>query len=109
MIRAGALRHRITIQALSVSHDTYGGVTETWTDFVTVWASVEPVRGQEFYAAQQVQSERVVKVRIRRRTDVTPDMRVMHDGSVYAIEAVLNDNFNTETLLMCRDLSSEQG
>jgi SPP1 family predicted phage head-tail adaptor len=92
MIPAGKLRHTITLQALTVSQDSYGGATEAWTTFATVRASVEPLQGREFFASQQVQAEVTTRFRIRYLAGVKPTMRVVFEGRTFDVQAVLDPN-----------------
>jgi SPP1 family predicted phage head-tail adaptor len=46
-ITAGSLRHRVTIQQLTISQDAFGGIVEAWTDLKTVWADISPLSGRE--------------------------------------------------------------
>lgn len=89
-MNAGKLRHRVTIQELVRTDDGYGGITETWQDVATVWAAVEPLRGNERYRAQQVQAELTHKVAMRYRVGVKPQMRLLYAGRVLEIEAVID-------------------
>ena len=107
-MRAGMLRHRVTLQRFQQGQDAYGGPVETWEDVATVWASLEAMSGREFFASQQAQSEVTQRIRIRYRADVTADMRVIHNGKVFNIVAPLPDNRGRELVLMCREVSSEQ-
>lgn len=109
-MRAGSLRHRVTIQRYELAVDEYGAPLrrESWKDVATVWASVEAVSGREFFASQQVQSEVTHKVMIRFLPGVTADMRIVHGGRVFGIVAPLPDNRGTRLMLMCREASGEQ-
>ena len=109
-MRAGSLRHRVTIQRYELAVDEYGAPLrrESWKGVSTVWASVEAVSGREFFASQQAQSEVTQRIRIRYRPDVTADMRVIHNGKVFNIVAPLPDNRGRELVLMCREVSCEQ-
>lgn len=94
-MRAGALRHHIMIQSRSTSKNSYGEQTRTWTSNVSTWANVEPLRGREYFAAQQVQT--VVSHKIETRyitlknsTDITPNnARIYWDGRVFNIHSVI--------------------
>lgn len=107
-MRAGSLRHRVTLQRFRCGRDAYGGPVEDWSDVATVWASLEAVNGREFFAGQQAQSEVTRRIRIRYRPDVTADMRVIHQGTVFNIVAPLPDNRGRELVLMCSEVSCEQ-
>ena len=52
-MEAGKLRHRITIKRKLVTRDSFGEETVTLSAGDAVWASVEPMRGQEFIEAQK--------------------------------------------------------
>lgn len=56
-----------------------------WTDYVSAWAAIEPLRGNEFFAAQQVQSEATSKITLRYVAGITPDMRIVHGSRIYEI------------------------
>lgn len=109
-MRAGSLRHRITLQKQERVIDEYGGVSPDlcWTDAATVWASFDRLSGQEFWASQQTQSEASVQIRIRYLPGVNTTMRVTHKDVFYNIVGILPDNKNRELILMCKEFSFEQ-
>lgn len=91
-MQAGKLRHRITIQAPTITQDPESGeALPGWSDWATVWASIEPLSAREFIAAQAGQSEITARVVIRHRAGVLPAMRVVHSGKIYNIHGVLPD------------------
>ena len=103
-MRAGDLRHKIIIQQVTETKDAYGAVAETWTTFVNAWASIEPLRGQEFFAARQVNADVTHRVRTRYRAGVTPKMRIAFGDRVLEIEVVLNlGERNRELELLCSE------
>lgn len=89
-MEAGSLRHQITIQQKSTSRDAIGGVIDVWTTFVTVRAAVEPIRGREYFAAQQVHAEVSHRIRMRYRAGITPRMQVTLGSRTFQIETVIN-------------------
>ena len=107
-VRAGDLRHRVTIQQLVVGQDDYGQPLNTWKDAATVWAKVEDLTGREYFAAQQVPTAEVsTRVTIRWRADIEPAMRVVHGARVLDIKAVLDpDGRKRELQLMCQEVAS---
>lgn len=100
------LNRKITIQALTETRDTYGGITKTWTTHLIEYASVEPLMGRELFTAQQLDADVSYRFRIRyskKAASITPKMRVSWDSNVYDIESVINPgSANHEILLMCR-------
>ena len=89
-MNAGQLRHRVTIQQLTRVEDEGGGYAEVWADVATVWAAIKPMRGNERYEAQQVQSTLTHKVTIRYRAGIKPQMRLLYGNRVFNIEAVID-------------------
>lgn len=108
---AGKLRNRVTIQRRHETRDAVGAVVVTYLDVRSVWASVEPLTGREFFAAQQVQADAVTRIRLRYMPDAVPGMRVefvtVHASpqsvDLFDVEAVMHTNERRrETLLMCK-------
>lgn len=110
-MQAGQLRHRISIQqkvAGSPQQDATGEPDTVWTDYLVVWASVDPVTGKEPFLAQQKMSVVSHKIRIRYRSGITADMRVVHAGRYFDIIAPLNwGERNRELLLLCEEGANE--
>lgn len=85
MLAAGDLRERVTIQQRAEALDAIGENTGGWVDLATVWASAEPLSGNEYFAAGQQQQTVDVRFRIRYRADVTGAMRVVWRGEPHDI------------------------
>ena len=91
-MKAGQMNRQITIQSPSQTIDAYGGPVFSWSDVATVWAKVHPLRGRELIAAQAAQNETTVKFYIRYRPGITSAKRVLYDGKIYDIIAVIDVN-----------------
>lgn len=89
MIASGSLDQRITLQQKSVTRASNGEEVVTWGDVATVWAEAVPVRGREFFAAAQMQQAVDVRFRIRTRSGLTGNMRVMWKAQPYDITAMI--------------------
>ena len=102
-MRAGQLRHRVSIQEPEETQNLYGEPEVTWTNVATgIWAGIEPLRGREFFAAKQYNSEIDAKIVMRYRSDVTAKMRVLHSSNEYYVDSVINvGERNRELQLMC--------
>lgn len=88
-MRAARLDKRITIQSRTEAQDsTTGETTYTWADVDTVWAEVQELRGREYFAARQVQSDIGVKFTIRYRSDVTVLNRISYGSRTYNIRHI---------------------
>lgn len=107
MIGSGKLNKRVTIEQLvaaSPARNAYGEPETTWTTFATIWASIEPIQGREFWAQQQVQSEVTVRVRTRYLAGVTSEMRVVYGTRILSIESVIDpEEKHQELQLMCSE------
>lgn len=108
-MRAGRLNRRITIQQNSPSQDSNGNLTDSWSTFAKVWASIEPLRGREFLEAQAINPETTVRFRIRYVSGVTEDMRIKDENDeLYDITAVLHlDHAKREIEIMANRTSRE--
>ncbi|WP_335342482.1 phage head closure protein [Polycladomyces zharkentensis] len=95
----------MTLQKKTVIKDSEGLVTEIWTDIATVWAAVEPLRGREYFEAAAINAENTVRIRMRYKAGVKPDMRVIYSGRIFNITSVIDiDERHQEMHLMCREL-----
>ena len=80
------LNHRVRIEQRVKSTNSRGEVTYVWALLITVWAQASPLRGRDFFAAAQVQSEITTRFRIRYRTGIDETMRVVWRGALYDIK-----------------------
>ncbi len=71
------MNKRITVQERIETDTETGDIEETWNAVATCWAAVKPLRGREFWQAQQVQSEVTHKVTTRWVDGVTTDHRIL--------------------------------
>ena len=102
------LREFITIQERAETQNSTGEVAWTWATFKSVRAAVEPLRGQEYFAARQLQTSTTTRIRIRYLEGVTTKHRVVHGTRYYEIEGIINPNSrNRELQLMCREREAD--
>lgn len=85
-MRAGELRHRVTIERISEAQDASGHEVQTSEEVGTVWASVTAVSGTESRRGIQVEAGVTTLVEMRYRDDVTSQMRLIHNGRTLNIE-----------------------
>lgn len=104
-MRAGKLRHRITIEEPVESQDDYGEEVRWWQPLPFLsetWAEKEDLSGRELFQAQQVNALVTTQFTLRYRTDVNARMRIKHDGQYYGIESVQDpDGEKKKLLLIC--------
>lgn len=99
-LQAGRLRHRISLQRRAALLDsngdvqqdpTTGEVSYAWSELTELWAAIEPLSGREFIQSQATQSKVTGRIVIRHYTNINAGMRIVHNGTVYNIEAILPD------------------
>lgn len=101
----GKLRHRITFQYLSDNRNQYGEPTGEWLDFKTVWASINPISGREFFQADTDNSEITHRVFMRYCVGIKRSMRIKFNQRIFGIESIINyEEKNLYLQLMCKEL-----
>lgn len=105
-MRAGLLRHQVTIQRQQTTRDTAGGEVTTWLPIATVYAAVEPLSGREWTTSHAMGGETSHRVRLRYFAGLEHTDRLLFGSRVLLIEAILNtDERNAELVVMCRELT----
>jgi SPP1 family predicted phage head-tail adaptor len=94
-MRAGSLNRRVTIQQPDGTQDAIGQ-PGGWSTLAVVWADVAYLNGMETVRADAPTSIAKASIRIRRRTDVTPQMRAVLGSTTFQIIAVLPDEEGKE-------------
>lgn len=100
----GRASQRIKLQAKSVTRNAIGEEVVTWTDVVTdtadhaIWAEAWPLKGREFFAAQQTQYAADVRFRIRYRDGITREQRILWQGDPYDIIMVVDVGAERHTI-----------
>jgi SPP1 family predicted phage head-tail adaptor len=89
-MEAPRLDRRVELRHLVLTRNsTTGEQVESWpTAYATVWAGKRDMRGREFFAAQQVNSDITTIWQIRYRTDVLATDRLVVDGLDYNITGI---------------------
>lgn len=109
-MRAGQLRHRLTLQRRADTQSNSGEVVPGYETLDTVWGNIKPLAGREFFAAQQVQAEVTTEILIRWRPGINSTIRIRHrpnaregDDDTYDVLAVAEDNVSgvRQLRLMC--------
>lgn len=92
-MRSGTLRDRITIQkpTTALRDNQWGRTGEQFGDLATnIAASVLPITAREQLRAGGIQSETTYTIRIRYRSDVTDQCRVIYRGLTLDISSVID-------------------
>lgn len=80
---SGVYSKRITIQKPNTQQDSVGYIGDEWTNIATVWANINIGSGREFYAASKVNCELSGIIKIRYRSGIEADMRIIYNGRVF--------------------------
>ncbi|WFF40399.1 head-tail adaptor protein [Salinicola endophyticus] len=110
-MRAGRLRHRVTLMRQGEGRDPLGAPTTDWAEVATVWAEVTGISAREFVASGGEQNQATYQILMRYRRGVDDTMRVEHrpptgNGEVYEIVSALPDARRTQLTLMCKTVKS---
>ena len=101
-MRAGALRHYLTIEAPTESQDAYGGNVKGWSTVATSWGSVRTAsitEGQQFAGQLANATHEIV---IRHAAGVDESCRVVFGSRIFQVIGVNNrDERNIEQTLSC--------
>lgn len=97
-------RHKIDFLHLVKKRDEFGEYIESWDIFKGgIWASKDPLLGNEFFAALTTESKVEVKFNMRYIPGITNEMRIKHNNEVYEILSAVNvKGLNRELLCYCR-------
>ena len=105
-INAGKYRHRITIKGAlaDASRDTYGRRKGTATTIASnIWAEKQDWLGDETTENGRETATVSTRWKIRYRTDVLPEMQLVHGSDIYDIMGVLDfEGTKRELVLNCR-------
>ena len=93
-MRAGKLRHRVSVERDTPTTDSDGHETPVWAEVAPAWASIEPAEGREFLAGAAVVGRQPVDIEMRydsRFAAMAPDKwRIVHSGVTYDLISVVN-------------------
>lgn len=102
MLRAGRLKHTVTLQRQIAATDSWGAPSETWQNVsTTVFAEVIASPGAESTQLGQTIATNSYTVTIRYRSGVTPQHRFQWRGKTLNITSVIDPDGNQE-MLVCQ-------
>ena len=110
-MKIGQLRHRLEIQEQRFVRDEWGNQVSEWLTVATAWAAIEPIRGEEYWAAGAQQGETIHRVTMRYVPGVTPEHRLLFGDRILEIESTLNLEERSRLLeLLCKErLNGQSG
>ena len=95
IVDPGKLRHRVELQKYTVSNDAVGNQLQSWQTVQTLWAGVNSLYGQEYWAAA-AQGQQNTVVFVVRHTPLLAQLfrdgdltrwRVLFEGNPYSIQS----------------------
>jgi len=92
-MRAGRLRHKITIQTIVNATDGFGQPIEngnSYIDYKTVWARITPISGRESFLSNADFSKTTHKIKMRYIPNINASMRIVWQGRNFNIINVRN-------------------
>jgi len=88
-VRAGLLRHKVTIQSNTPTVDSKGGVIESWSTYATRRCSIKVVSATETNDQNKEFASIVYKFTFRQDSkteNILPAMRISYDSRTFDIE-----------------------
>lgn len=106
-MKAGKLRHRVTIQRVTETLDSFGQPTLTWAKLHDRWAAVEPLSGRELFNAQKVSPDVTHQITLRYLDGLTSKDRIIHDSRTLEIlePPRTTDDRKIDHIVLCRELA----
>lgn len=104
-MRAGVLRHVVSVQYPANSSDGMGGFSASWDDvpgLSNVRAAIWPASANEQIKAGQVAAEITHRVRMRYRPGINHSMRIVFGSRILKIRGIVSPEEKAESLdILC--------
>ena len=102
-MKIGQLRHRLEIQEKRSVMDEWGNQVSEWFTVATAWAAIEPIRGEEYWAAGAQQGETIHRVTMRYVPGVTPKHRRFSAIGYLRLKALKPEERSRLLELLCKE------
>lgn len=89
-MRTGPMRHRVQVQNPSMTVDGVGQRTASYSTAITLWARIEPSRGEELQNANQTKGRITHKITTRYASQITTTSRLVYSSRNFEVVQVLN-------------------
>jgi len=94
----------VNIESSADAQDEYGEESKVWANEESVFASIQPLRGQELLEFQQINAELTHRIIIRHTSNATVAKRIKFGTRIFDINVVRNiDERNTMQELLCKE------
>lgn len=96
MIRAGTLRHALTLQAPVATQDSTGGMVGGWTTLGTIYGEIQPLSVAERLASQAISPDMTHQITTRYVSQfadpvVTATYRLLYGSRIFSVIGAEND------------------
>ncbi len=104
-MRSGNLKHKIIIESYTETQNDFGEVALGYSTFATVYASIVPLSGKEYFSSKQTNAEVSHKIECRYLSGISPSMQIVYGARTFKIESVLNIREANKTLqIICSEV-----
>lgn len=81
-------RHKMFIKEKVQTLDPVGQPIEGWETIAEVYASIDPIRGKEYWGNNQLQNEVTHRIKIRYIPGIDPSMKIFFRDRIFDIEVI---------------------
>jgi len=103
----GEMWTRVTIQSAANSQNEVGETTLTWSDFATVWASVESLSARETERFAETVGFMTHRVKIRYLDGLTGAMRIVYRDRTLEIGQIIERDRLWHQEIICTEKRAE--
>lgn len=104
----GKLRHRLALEQPVNAPDGSGGASVSWQLVANLWGRVEPLRGGENAAGEQLEADVTHRITMRYHGGLVPRNRLKFGTRIFDILVVLNkDERNHWLICQCREVIAQ--
>ena len=89
-MRIGKMRHRLAFQSATTTRSESGQSISVYSTYITVWGSIDPLRGKETESAQQGEGEQTHIIKVRYHSSIVVTDRITNGGRTFEINAIQN-------------------
>ena len=109
-MRAGKLRHQITIETPTRVPDGQKGYAISWATLADVWADIRPTSSSDRFGQSHVYNGTSHQIDIRALAGVTTKERIKFGSRYFTISGVVNEDERTRRMtLSCDELQPTKG
>lgn len=99
----GKMNERVTLQSPTETKSRSGEVTLSWSDYATVWASVDGLSSRDIMQAQQANVIASHRIRIRYKDGVSHEHRIKWRNRIMEVASVTDREHRTVIEILARE------